>query len=290
MRIKHLLESLVICGLCSICSAATGPIRSTNAIGADDCLFLPPSIADRVVFYEGFELPGHKPEINRISAKISGSSRLTSDGFAGHACRSNLPSLGEKSLAIHSARLAVDRPLTVMRWWRVDTAMEETSSFQLLALLGKGHISCFVRGKGEWCALKRPTMFVQVDHFPGITNVNWAVKDSAYFQPGDWHHIAITVADASEICFYLDGAPLVATHAKGRLFAAADIDTLQAFSDAGDYAEHPTSTDELLVLDRVLSAREIEQYCTATRRLAEMQYPPLLPEPKRQMSSSATDR
>jgi hypothetical protein len=258
-------QLLLFC-ICLCCSAATKPT---------DFLYLPPSLADRVVFYQGFELPNAKPEINRIGAEITGSIRLMPDGFAGHACRSNQPKQHEESLQVHSPRLSADRPLTVMRWWRVDSTMEETSCFQLLALLGKGHISCFIRGKGEWCALKRPTMFVQVDHFPSISNVNWAVKDNAYFKEGDWHHTAITVADGSEICFYLDGSPLVTVHIKGRVFTADDINTLQASSDGGDHAEHPTSTDELIVLDRVLSPQEIEQYCIATKALREMQYPPL---------------
>src|ERR1700685_2981572 len=176
MKIRFLLKTLMlsICGVA--CCGAGSEIRPEN------CLYLPPSFADRVVFYQGFELPDARPEINRIGAQISGSSNIESDGFAGHASRSNQPQIGQKACTVHSPRLAADRPLTVMRWWRVDTAMKETSSFQLIALLGKGHISCFVHGKGEWCALKRPTMFVQVDHFPAIANVTWRVKEDAYFQ------------------------------------------------------------------------------------------------------------
>src|ERR1700677_3887820 len=132
---KYLLKSLALYGLCFLCTISSGAARSANAITAGECLFLPPSIADRVVFYDGFELPGGRPEIDRINARISGAIKLAPDGFAGNACRSNQPSQGEKSLEIHSPRLAVDRPITVMRWWRVDAAMQETSSFQLLALL-----------------------------------------------------------------------------------------------------------------------------------------------------------
>jgi hypothetical protein len=264
----------ILAGFCIWLISSAGALAQ-QSMPADVCLYLPPSIGDRVVFYDGFEL-ATMPEINRINAISTGARMLVSDGFAGRGCRSTQPQKTERPLEIHSPALSPSHPLTIMRWWRVDAPMVETSSFQLLALLGKGHVSFFIRGKGEWCALKRPTMYVQVDGVPSIANVNRAVRDNAYFQPGDWHHVAITVANGSEITFFLDGQPLTTVHAQGRQFAPEDMNTLQGSNDAGRDSEHPTTTDELIVIDRVLSPSEIWQYYFAALKLREMRFPPII--------------
>ena len=104
-----------------------------QSMSCDACLYLPPSFADRVVFYDGFEL-ATMPEINRIHAISRGARMLVSDGFAGGGCRSTQPQKNERPLEITSPALSPAHPLTIMRWWRVDAPMVETSSFQLLAL------------------------------------------------------------------------------------------------------------------------------------------------------------
>jgi len=111
----------------------------------------------------------------------------------------------------------------------VDVAMQDTSCFQLIALLGKGHISCFVRGKGEWCGAQTAHHVRPGRSLPGHLKRQLRVKDDAYFSTRRLGIISPSPSpNASEISFYLDGAPLVTVHAKGRPFSADDIDALQA--------------------------------------------------------------
>ena len=250
--------------------------RADGDVPADACLYLPPSFADRVVFYQAFERGDGRPEINRIGAQLVGTRATVPDGFAGNGCRSARPSAGEAPLEVRAAALSPSRPLTVMRTWRLDAPMTETSSFQLIALLGRGHVSCFVHGAGEWCALHRPTMFVQIDSFPKIANVNQAVRDDAYFKPGEWHHVAVTIANASDVRFYLDGQPLVTAQAKGRPFGPDDVDAVQPSSDSGAAADPPMTTDDLTVVGRVLSPAEIDQYWRSAVSLRRMGYRPIM--------------
>ena len=269
-----LVSSLLLPVFDRVASAADAPA----SLSPDACLYLPPSFADRVVFYDGFDRAGG-PEINRLHAEVTGDTATAAGGFAGNGYQASRATQHQAPLEIHSPLIDASRPLTVMRCWRVDAPMQETSSFQLLALLGHGHISCFVHGAGEWCALKRPTIFVQIDSIPLISNVNQAVLDNAYFQPGQWHHMAITVANATDVRFYLDGTLLTTVQAKGRPFKTGDVNTLQPSSSAANFGEHPTTTDDLIVVDRVLSGTEIEQYWRSAQRLKEMQFPALLPTP-----------
>jgi hypothetical protein len=244
-------------------------------VSPDACLYLPPWFASRVVFYDGFDLGDRNPEINRAGAQILGDAPIVSHGFAGKGCRSTNPAVNEHPLNIRTAALSAARPLTVMRNWRLDAPMTATTSFQLIALLGKGHISCFVHGAGEWCALTRPTMFVQIDSFPRIANVNQAVRDNSYFQPGQWHNITLTIANASDVRFYLDGQPLVSVSAQGRHFDADDIQSFQPCGDTGRDAEIATTSDDLIIVDRVLSPAEIAQYWQSAMALKQMNYPPI---------------
>ena len=250
---------------------------AADDVPADACLYLPPSFADRVVFYDAFERGDGSPEINRIHADVVGGSGTVPDGFAGRGHPSNGPNAAGPPLEVRSPALAVSHPITVLRTFRLDRPMVETSSFQLIALLGKGHISCFVHGAGEWCALQRPTLFVQIDSFPRIANVNQAIRDNAYFPPGQWHQVAVTVANGADVRFYLDGQPLVTVQAKGRPFKPDDVSSVQPASEPGGGVDPPTTTDDLTVVDRALSPPEIEQAWRAAQALRRLGVPPVAP-------------
>jgi hypothetical protein len=134
-----------------------------------------------------------------------------------------------------------------------------------------------------------PTLFVQIQNFPQIANINRAVRDNAYFQPGEWHNIAVTIANAADVHFYLDGEPLVSVEATGRPFNATDIDTLQPCGYMGGNGEHPSTTDDLIVVNRVLGPEEIAQYWKAVTHLKQMGFPPIVPG-DRLLSNAAPPR
>lgn len=95
---------------------------------------------------------------------------------------------------IHSPALSIHKPLTGMFWWRLDEPMKEEPGFGVLALRGKGWLSAFVAGKGPWCALKEPARVFQCYNFPGMENCNDVWGGRAWFEPGVWHHTAITAS------------------------------------------------------------------------------------------------
>jgi hypothetical protein len=233
--------------------------------------YLPPAWANRVVFYHSFEKGVDQPEINLLKAQARGEKGSMSEGLTGQAYKAANSYQKKKTLELHSPGLSPDKPLTVMLWFRLDAPMKEDTSFQLIKLGGpKGYISSFVRGKGEWCALKEPTYISQVYGFPDIRNHHNSWGGRVWFEPGVWHHVAITVANASEVRIYWDGQLREAIGLKGRLFQLGDC--TYAHLDP-NWLYHPMSIDEVIVCDRALTAEEIANYVTAVRALSALKYP-----------------
>jgi hypothetical protein len=236
---------------------------------AEPYVYLPPAWADRVVFYHSFEAGFDQPEINRLGAKLRPSGSTRPDGFAGRGCPLPLGPKQDAALEISSPGLSLHRPLTLMCWFRLDAPMTETTGFHLLSLRGDGpYVTHFVAGKGPWCALKEPTFVYQVVAFPGILLYHNSWGGRAMIEPGAWHHVALTVANASEVRVYRDGAIQETILPKGRPFRENEVHTATIGSRG-----HPMTVDELLVLDRALTADELAEYVTAARSLRGHGFP-----------------
>ena len=233
-------------------------------------LYLPPSLEDRVVFYHSFERGVKEPEINLVRGKISCGKMELADGFAGSGLKCSDRASAKNPLRVHSQALSAHRPLTVMMWWRLDAPMRDETCYHLIRLGGRGYVAAFVRGKGKWCALTRPTFIFQVQSFPGIANRDDHWTGHAWIEPGTWHHVALTVATASDIRVYWDGRQRIRYGIKGRRFQKGDTSSLDL---GATWLFHPTTIDEVVVLDRALDEQEVRKYIEATCRLAEIGAP-----------------
>ena len=237
-------------------------------------LYLPPDIESRVVFYHSFERGVKQPEIDLLRAKISCGKMELADGFAGRGLKCSNREVAKNPLRVHSQALSAHRPLTVMVWWRLDAPMQDATCYHLIRLGGRGYVAAFVRGKGKWCALTRPTFVFQVYNFAGIANRNNPWTGHAWVEPGTWHHVALTVATASDIRVYWDGRQRIRHGIKGRSFRKGDTSSLDL---GASWLFHPTTIDEVVVLDRVLDERDVRSYVEVTRRLAEISAPVRVP-------------
>ncbi|MFP4026292.1 MAG: LamG-like jellyroll fold domain-containing protein [Candidatus Brocadiia bacterium] len=247
--------------------------RHERCSAADPFLYLAPSFADRVVYYDPFEEGLGAPAVNRIDAQVSRveGGKLV-PGFTGKALR--CPPWDHKPhrfYLVESEALSPHRPLTLMLWWRPDKEMNKHTGYHLVALRGKGYIADFVRGAGNWCGLTRPTHVLQVYRFPGISNHNgiWGNRH-ATFPAGKWHHAALVVESASVVKVFWDGELKKTYRNKGRRFRPGETDTAHF---GRHYGSFPMSIDEIVVLDRALDREEIQRYVTACRRLREIGIP-----------------
>lgn len=234
--------------------------------------YLPPAWEKRVIFYHSFESGLNQPEINLANAAIRGYQTEPVNGFAGRGYRmpKYKPNGAEAPFMVSSPAFSLHKPLTAMLWWRLDEPMKEETCFDLLALTGPGHVASFVRGKGEWCALREPTYISQVYNFPGLGNHNNPRGGRAWFEAGDWHHVAISVSTASEVAIYWDGAQREIIAVKGRAFVEGEGLNIMPGAN-GLY--HPMTIDEFMVIDRALTAEEIASYTTAMRALTARSFP-----------------
>ena len=231
--------------------------------------YLPPSWAERVVFYHTFDQGTEKPDINLIQAKLDGTA-ADGEGLTGLAYQCGKDSK-HKALRLKSSALSPHQPITVMCWFRLDAPMKEESGFGLIGLSSpRGYVSYFVHGKGEWCALREPKGITQVQNFKGIPRINNCEGPRIWFEPGTWHHIAITVSSAKVIKVFQDGVECDEISLKGGTLKEGDFD-LATFG-AGEN-EHPQSIDDVLVLDRALDAGEIAEYVKSTLALAAIHFP-----------------
>ncbi len=241
------------------------------AAPADGLLYLPPGIADRVVFYHSFSKGLKTPEINLIGAALTLAENEPVPGLTGAGYRAGSgPAPKKGACVIQSPALSLHKPLTVMFWWRLDQPVGEETGFGVLALRGKGWISAFVAGKGPWCALKEPTYLFQCYNFDGMENCNDVSGGRAWFEPSVWHHAAISVSGAADIRIYRDGQERTRHTPKGRIFKEGEITS----AELGSSGDGPAMTlDDIVVLDRALSADEVLAYVTAVKALAQVKFP-----------------
>lgn len=241
------------------------------AMDAAACLYLPPWLEDRVVYYQPFEDDAETPAVNTIGVETEIRRGALAPGVSGRGLQDTAPANSASTLVLRSPALAPDRPLTLSLWWRLDAPMAPETCFHLLTLRGEhGMLSHFVRGKGEWCALAEPRFVLQIMSHKGIPEVNGIWDGPAWVEAGIWHHTAMVCRQATEVEVYLDGARRSHHAIKGRPFAVRDGGTLEL---GPDWLFHPMTLDELVVLDRALSADEVAAYVLAVRRLREVAFP-----------------
>jgi len=261
-----------LCGLCVLCgflptTPGAAPVPAP-AGDANNCLYLPPDFEKSVLFYHSFGLAAEKPEINRLGAKLGKPAgqlveALTGKGFT--------PAKGGRALSLGALALPLTRPITVGLWFRLDEPMKAESGFHLISLhTPAGYVSNFVRGKGQWCALKQPTFVMQLYRFPGISNVNGIRFGDAWLAEKAWHHAAVTISEGSRVRVYWDGRLRSDVTPRGRMFGAKDV--VRNIGLGPHWLGHPMTVDELLVLDRALTAGEVGSYTTAVLKLAEQRF------------------
>ena len=268
MNAPRLAAALVLALAASAVEAGATP-RPASTGPCGKYLYVPPDLASSVVFYHSFSRGAEKPEVNRLKARLSlpGGGRivaaLTGKGYGRAAGKGGGVNLSGLSWPL-------TRPITVSLWFRLEEPMKPETAFHLISLYANGYISNFVRGKGQWCALKRPTFVAQLYRFPGISNVNGLIG-SGRLPHAKWHHAAVTVSEGSRVRVFWNARLRSEFTTKGRLFGPTDA--IQTLSVGPTWLGHPMTIDEVLVLGRALAAADIQAYTTAVRRLAEMHFP-----------------
>lgn len=231
---------------------------------------LPPTFEDRLIYYQSFDSPDGGPEINRTGSNPNLLERKA-NGIRGQCA------LGAEDMGLHliSEAFSPHRPITVSFWWALVEDAEIDGIFGLFHLTnGRGFISHFSRGKGEWCALQRPAGVLQVYYLDGIANVN-GIYESDLMAKLDlhacvWHHTAVVVRGASLTEVYTDGTKVFETRNNGREFLAKDnLHDLRL----GSFWGARSFVDEVLIFQRALAPEEIAEYVTAIRQMAAVGYP-----------------
>jgi len=259
----------LVCALVSLVAAISD---WSQAAPADGLFYLPPDLANRVVFYHSFAKGLKTPDLNLMGAALTLAENDPARGLngAGYMAGSGAAARNKSALLLRSPALSLHKPITVMFWWRLDEPMKEETGFNLAALRGKGWISTFVAGKGPWCGLREPTYVFQCYNFEGMENCNDVWGGRAWFEPNVWHHAAIAVTGAADIRIYWDGKLRTQYAPKKRIFKEGEIDTVEL----GASGNSPAMTlDEIIVLDRAIGADEIIAYMTAVKALAEIRFP-----------------
>jgi len=262
--------SLAAFALALLSPRADAPLRTTPAYHElMPGLSLPPSFEDRLIYYQSFDTPDGAPEMNATGSTPNALEPLAG-GIRGRCA------LGTKDTGLHltSEAFSPHRPLTLSLWWALEQDAAIDGVFGIFSLNGRGFISHFSRGKGEWCALQRPVGVVQVYNLPGIANVNGIYEGDLLgkldLRAGVWHHSAAVIRAASLVEVYTDGVKVFESRNNGRGFLPED--TLHDLR-LGSYWGTPTYVDEVMILQRALLPDEIAGYADMTRQMAAVRYP-----------------
>ena len=233
------------------------PLQATP-IETEPPILVPPWFQDSLIYHNSFEQAGALPETNTAGIQMLDGSATTAApiGLFGHG----LSLEANKSFKLHSPVFSPHQPFTISFWWALKEDAKIDTGFNLFGLNGNGYIGHFVRGKGEWCALQRPTGVFQVYYFHGIQNSNllydYDLASSVNLKAGVWHHTAAVFRAASTIEIYTDGKKVTDIQIEGRLFRPED--NIQQL-ECGPLGTGGT-LDELIVLDRAVSADAIARY------------------------------
>lgn len=249
---KHLIPLL--------CCLACNPLLADPI----DSAFCPPAWSDSLIYYQSFDAPSALPEINTAKLHLRDTLPAAPAGFHRSG---GLPSGNHKALHLAADTLALSphKPLTIAFWWSLKDELPENGGFNLVQLNGRGWISHFARG-GPWCALKDTASVVQIYNLPNINNVN-GIYDTSFRQnlslkKGQWHHTALVLSAASLVSVYTDGRLVFESRTAGRPFSPDD--NFKSLTLGGQIL-----LDEVLILNRPLTADDIAEYVTAFRQIRQ---------------------
>ncbi|MCX6903654.1 MAG: hypothetical protein NTW03_09290, partial [Verrucomicrobia bacterium] len=104
--------------LCSLLLFVSIP---SQAAPGDSLFYLPPRIADRVVFYHSFAKGLKTPDLNPMGARLTLAETDPVPGLAGagYMAGSGIAAKKKGAFVLQSPALSVHKPLTVMFWWRL---------------------------------------------------------------------------------------------------------------------------------------------------------------------------
>ncbi|HUT37616.1 MAG TPA: LamG-like jellyroll fold domain-containing protein [Planctomycetota bacterium] len=269
-RSGGLMACALLVLLATACRPPVPPVTAPSHRELTPFLGVPPALEDRLIYYHGFEQIGGRPEVNAADAAQVGNVNSVPEGMRGRGALTGKSG----ALQLRSPELSPHKPLTVMFWWALAEDAKIDSGFGLAHLQGRGIISHFSRGKGDWCALQRNAAILQVYYFPGIQNVNgiydadWA--EHIELRTGVWHHTALVIQGASLVEVYTDGRLAWSVRTDGRPFNEED-----RLSDLtiGTRGSPGVAIDEVLILRRALTAGEIAGYVAAIRQMRQVGYP-----------------
>lgn len=274
-RVLLMAVSLTLAPVAAAAAPPTAPV-------AERCLYIPPALAGRVVFYLSFDGDTVQPEINALGGQFSApagdaaapaSPGARPAGVAGRGADVGGPG-GKRGVSLSGLALPLHKPLTVSIWWLLRGPMRKDTGFDLVYLFGQGFIANFVRS-GPWCGLKEPAFVTQVYNWPGVSNINGIYDGPGWAEAGVWHHAAVVVAKGSQVSVYWDGVRRSDFTLKGRTLGPQDLVKGIHFGPQG--AGHPMRIDEVMVLDVALDAAAIRDYVAAVRHLAAAGVPVLAP-------------
>ncbi len=229
---------------------------------------LPPFLEDRLVYYQSFDQP--EPEVNRTGAKPRRAFTPAPGGVRGMCAAPNTP----RAFDLRSESFSPHRPVTFSFWWSLREEPTPETGFGLFHLSGRGYVSHFSRGRGTWCALQRPAAVLQVWNIPGVRNVNgiydhhWA--STIALRAGVWHHAALVFRGASLVEVYTGGERAWSVRLRGRELRQEDgLHSLVL----GNRRGIPVALDEVVILRRAVTARDIRRYVAALRQMQAVRYP-----------------
>ena len=264
---------LCLLGACRAAQVTAPPPLRTDPpyTGLSPCVAIPPFLEDRLLYHNGFQNSDGSPETNAANATQVGKVAPCASGIRGKGAITDKAG----ALILRSPEFSPHQPLTVSFWWALQEDAKIDSGFNLVHLQGRGIVSHFSRGKGEWCALQRNVAILQVYYFPGIQNVNgiydadWAAHLS--LKAGVWHHTALVFQGASLVEVYTDGRLAWKVRIDGRPFN--EQDKLNEIT-IGTRGVPAVAIDEVIILRRALTPDDIQAYYTAIRQMREVGYPP----------------
>ncbi|NQT50548.1 hypothetical protein HQ576_00770 [bacterium] len=229
---------------------------------------VPPFLEDRLVYYHSFA--SATPEVNRVGAELRSKLAVGEGGVRGRCSGGPKP----QALVLRGEAFSPHRPLSVLFWWALAEEPTAETCFGLFHLSGRGMVSHFSRGKGQWCALEKAAGILQVWNFSGIRNVNgiydrdW--RQSVSLRKGVWHHAALVFRGASLVEVYTDGRRAWSVRLMGRSFAPEDkVQDLVL----GSRTEMPVTLDEVIILRRALAAADVRHYVDIITQMRAVRYP-----------------
>ena len=212
-----------------------------------------------LIYFNDFENPSAVPAINSEHLTVKQSDWKSAPGLFGHGL-----STEGAPLELKGAALSPARPLTISFWWRLSHDLPIDGGFGQFSLTGKGFVSAFVRGKGEWCALQRPAGVCQVYDFGGIQNVNgiydFDLQKSLDLHANIWHHTAAVFRGANTYQLYTDGKLVseIVNHGRG-WNSGDDLQTLTIGSGV--------ILDDVAILNRAVDADLLADYFQGVQHL-----------------------